>query len=227
MNIERRSLLKGLALGGIAGAAMGASSLSLGKAILGGRAQALPTLVLVKGDAGAAFLEGVRHSPMARHADALNSDLGLDFILALQRRLDSGQPQRIIGLVDDASAALVLDLARSSGARIHWLGQHSVGAAGSRHQVLSAERAHACALQLGRQLQACGGGFDLTAQRQQGQRSLNLAAAPRGGDASAQWAASLGHSLAGLGGTDIAPAPRIAQRHPALAGHFVSFSIEA
>lgn len=124
MNIERRSLLKGLALGGIAGAAMGASSLSLGKAILGGRAQALPTLVLVKGDAGAAFLEGVRHSPMARHADALHSDLGLDFILALQRRLDSGQPQRIIGLVDDASAALVLDLARSSGARIHWLGQH-------------------------------------------------------------------------------------------------------
>lgn len=228
MNIERRSLLKGMALGGLAGVAMGSSGLAMSKAMLGGQAQALPTLVLVNGEAlGTAFVEGVKASPAARFAEVQRTDLSLDFVLGLQQRLDSGRPQRIIGLVDDASAALILDLARSSGARVQWLGQHSANGSHSRHQSLSAERAHGCAVQLGHSLQACGSGFALSDQPQHGGAPLHLAAAPRHTDSQGQWATTLGHTLAGLGGTDTAQAPRTALRHPALAGQFVSFSIEA
>ncbi|MFZ6045382.1 hypothetical protein ACFW0H_04570 [Pseudomonas sp. CR3202] len=227
MNIERRTLLKGMALGGLAGAAMGVSSLAMSKAMLGGQAQPLPTLVLVDGEAaGKAFLAGVGSSPAAGKAEVQRTGLGLDFILGLEKRLRSGQPQRIIGLVDDASAALILDLARSSGARVQWLGQHSATGGASRHHLLSADSAQGCALHLGQQLHACGGGFSLSEQNPLGGRPLKLAGARRSGG-SAQWAASLGHSLASLGTADSTAAPRIASHQPALAGQFVSFSIVA
>ncbi|AOE83194.1 hypothetical protein [Pseudomonas sp. TCU-HL1] len=227
MNIERRTLLKGMALGGLAGAAMGASSLAMTKAMLGGQTQPLPTLVLVDGQAaGNAFLAGVGASAAAGKAEVQRTDLGLDFVLGLQKRLLSGQPQRIIGLVDDASAALILDLARSSGARVQWLGQHSALAGGTRHQLLSADSAQGCALRLGQQLHACGGGFSLSGEHPLGGRPLKLASAARSGG-SAQWAASLGHSLASLGTADSGAAPGLASQLPALAGQFVSFSIVA
>nr|AAM92192.1 PcuX [Pseudomonas mendocina] len=225
MNIERRTLLKGMALGGLAGAAMGAFGLAMTKAMLGGQAQPLPTLVLVDGEAaGAAFLAGVGSSPAASKAEVQRTDLGLDFVLGLEKRLRSGQQQRIIGLVDDASAALILDLARSSGARVQWLGQHSAAAGSSRHRLLSADSAQGCSLRLGQQLHACGGGFSLSEQHPLGGQPLNLAGAARSGG-SAQWAASIGHDLASLGGDDSSAAPRIANHYPALTGQFVSFSI--
>jgi hypothetical protein len=226
MNIERRILLKGMALGALAGAAMGASSLAMTKAMLDGQAQPMPTLVLVDGEAaGKAFLAGVGSSLAAR-AEVQRTDLGLDFILGLEKRLQSGQPQRIIGLVDDASAALILDLARSSGARVQWLGQHSAMAGATRHHLLSADSARGCALRLGQQLHACGGGFSLSEEHPLGGKPLRLAGAARSGG-SAQWAASLGHSLASLGAADGGVAPHLASQHPALAGQFVSFSIVA
>ncbi|MDH4567183.1 hypothetical protein E8E95_10875 [Pseudomonas sp. BN414] len=227
MNIERRTLLKGMALGGLTGIAMGGSSLAMTKAMLGGQARPMPTLVLVDdGAAGKAFLAGVGSSPAAGNAEVQRADLGLDFILGLEKRLRSGQPQRIIGLVDDASAALILDLARSNGARVQWLGQHSAIAGATRHHLLSADSAQGCALHLGQQLHACGGGFSLSEQHPLGGQPLKLTGAARSGG-SAQWAASLGYSLAGLGGADSSAAPRIASHQPALAGQFVSFSIVA
>jgi hypothetical protein len=226
MNIERRTLLKGMALGGLAGAAMSTSSLAMTRTMLNGQAQPLPTLVLVDGEAaGKAFLTGVGSSAAAK-AEVQRTGLGLDFLLGLEKRLHSGQPQRIIGLVDDASAALILDLARSSGARVQWLGQHSAVAGATRHRLLSADSARGCSLRLGEQLHACGGGFSLSEEHPLGGRPLQLAGAARSGG-SAQWAASLGHSLASLGSADSATAPRLASHYPALAGQFVSFSILA
>ena len=46
MNLERRSLLKGMALGGLAGIAMGGSGLALARSVAGGAA-AQPMLVLI------------------------------------------------------------------------------------------------------------------------------------------------------------------------------------
>lgn len=231
MNVERRSLLKGMALGSLAGVAsmaLGGSGLALANAATG-RAASRPTLVLVSAEvAKSAFLQGVNANPAAQQFKVQRSDLSLDFVLSLQQRLRSGQPQRIIGLVDDASAALIVDVARSSGARVQWLGQHSASANRSQHRLLSADAANGCALQLGLQLNACGSGFSLSEQRLLGQQKpLQLGSAARSAAASEQWAATLGYNLASLGDANPGQAPLIASRSAPLTGNFVSFSIEA
>ncbi len=230
MNVERRVLLKGMALGSLAGVAMSSSGLAMANSVLGGQPRTpLPTLALVSGEvAASAFLEGVTASPAARQVKVQRTDLSLDFILGLEKRLSSGQPQRIIGLVDDASAALIIDLARSAGARVQWLGQHRATATASAHHLLSAEAASGCASQLGLHLNACGTGFSLSEQRIGGQRApLQLAAAARSNAGSEQWAATLGYSLATLGTAHTGQAPLVASRQSPLTGNFVSFSIEA
>ena len=130
MNVNRRSLLKGMAVGGLAGAAMASSGLSMAASALGSKAA--PTLALVSGEvAESAFLQGLSASPVASQIKVQRTDLNLDFMLSLEKSLRSGKPQRIIGLVDDASATLIVDMARSAGARIHWLDQHNARNAAS------------------------------------------------------------------------------------------------
>lgn len=228
MNLERRSLLKGMALGGLAGIAMGGSGLALARGVAGS-AVAQPTLVLISPVvAGSAFLQGLAANPAAARAELLRSDASLAFVRELQQRLEAGRPQRIVGLLDDASAALVVDLARSAGARVQWLGEHSADARASRHRLITADAAHGHALQLGLQLDACGAGFDLREQCPLGSRQpLRLGAAGRSAGNAEQWAATLGYGLASLGAQPPAPAPLVAGRPSPLAGHFVSFSIQA
>lgn len=230
MNVERRTVLKGLALSSLAGIAMGSSGLSMANSVLGARPQpALPTLALVSHEvAESVFLQGVNASPAGRQVKVQRTDLSLGFILGFEQRLRSGQPQRIIGLVDDASAALIVDLARSAGARVQWLGQHRATPLASQHRLLSAEAASGCAPQLGLSLNACGSGFSLTEQRMHGlQAPLQVSAAARNSVGSDQWAATLGYTLAALGTTSDGRAPLIAHRPSPLTGNFVSFSIEA
>lgn len=225
MNVQRRSLLKGMALGGFAGLTLG-SPLTFA-AGTGAASAARPTLALVSdAAAGSAFLQGVDATAAGKRLEIQRTDLGLDFIGAFEQRLRSGQPTRIIGLVDDASATLIVDLARSAGARVQWLGQHAVEAGQSRHRLQSSAAAHGCALQLGQHLKACGAGFSLSEQRvQSGQTTLELAAQGHG-SASEQWAASLGFVLASLGRFDSAAAPKLAATSAPVTGNFVSFSIE-
>ena len=230
MNIERRLLLKGMALSSLAGMVVSSSGLTMANTVLGAQARpALPTLALVSGEvAESAFLQGINASPAAKQVKIQRSDLSLDFILSLEKRLRSGQPQRIIGLVDDASAALIIDLARSAGARVQWLGQHRATANASHHRLLSAEAASDCAPQLGLNLNACGTGFSLIEQRIHGhQAPLQASAAPRNNAGSEQWAATLGYTLAALGTANVGQAPLVASRPSPLTGNFVSFSIEA
>ncbi|MGH8333634.1 MAG: hypothetical protein ACRER3_14830, partial [Pseudomonas fluorescens] len=202
MNVERRLVLKGMALGGLAGVAMSSTGLTMANGVLGGQAQpGLPTLALVSGEvAESAFLQGISASPADRQVKVQRTDLSLDFILGLEKRLRSGQPQRIIGLVDDASAALIIDLARSTGARVQWIGQHRATANASQHRLITAEAASGCAPQLGLNLNACGTGFSLSEHRVYSQQvPLQLSAATRSSAGSEQWAATLGYSLATLG----------------------------
>lgn len=228
IQVERRSLLKGMALGGLAGVVMGSSGLSLANSVLGRTAPGqLPVLALVgTGAAGAAFVQGLEASPAAAQVQVLPANLQLQALLQLQQRLAGGRPQRLIGLLDDASATLLVDLARSAGARVQWLGQHSAHAHRSEHRLLSAGSAHGCALQLGQQLHRCGQGFSLHEQRLHSPApTLQTSTASRttGDD---QWAASLGYALAVLGSTDTGQAPRVARRAQAPTGTYVSFSIE-
>lgn len=228
MNVERRSLLKGMALGGIAGVALSSSGLSLANSVLGRHVPAqAASLALVSAEvAGSAFVQGLQASPAAPPLQVMPAALDLTALLALQQRLGSGQPQRLIGLLDDASAALLVDLARSVGARVQWLGQHSSVAGRSQHRLLSAQTTHGCALQLGQQLHTCGQGFSLHEQRLHTPTPTLQLASARHSQGSDQWAATLGYALSVLGSTDTGQAPLVASRPATLTGTYMSFSIE-
>jgi len=225
MNVQRRSFLKGMGLGGFAGLTLG-SPLSFASGT-GAASAARPILVLVSEAAvGSAFLQGIDASAAGKPLEVQRTDLGLEFIGTVGQRLRSTWPTRIIGLVDDASATLIVDLARSAGARLQWLGQHAVEAGQSRHCLQSSAAARGCALQLGQHLKACGADFRLREQRvQSGQTILELAM-QGDGSAGGQWAASLGFVLASLGRFDGATAPKLAATSAPAIGNFVSFSIE-
>lgn len=229
MNVERRSLLKGMALGGLAGVAMSSSGLSLANSMLGRPVPAqAASLALVSAEvAGSAFVQGLQASAAAPQVQVMPAGHDLAVLLGLQQRFASGQPQRLIGLMDDASAALIIDLARSAGARVQWLGQHSAAGGHSRHRLLSAQTAHGCALQLGHQLNSCGHGFDLHEQRLHSPTpTLQLATGSRRHAGHDQWAATLGYALAALGSTDTGQAPLAANLPGVLTGTYVSFSIQ-
>lgn len=210
MSIERRSVLKGMALG--------SAALALGQTGLTQAAQAAtanlrsPVLVLVN-DAAAqsAFVDGVKANPSVAHASLLQVDSNLDFITAFQQRLRTLKGERIVGLVDDASGMLLLDLARSAGARVHWSGQHVTQQGISRHRVSVTDNNAKCVRQFAEFAPNCSRPTEMNEQ------TLS---------ASRHWASSLGFALAAVD-----PSRRYLRTTPpnhsrAVDGHFVSFSIE-
>lgn len=229
MSVNRRFVLKGMALGGAAALTLGnpAQALASLGAAPAATTAATPTLVLVNaGPAEPIFLQGARAAlgPQMR-VQRVGSDLVT--IVEFERELRRGRPLRVIGLLDDASATLVVDMARSAGARVQWLGQHAAAAGFTRHRLLSTEVAEGCSRQLSRQLHACGAGFSLTEERQNSTASpRQLAAAPRSEAHSGQWAGSLGYLLATLGNRQILP-PVAAGSGIPVTGSYVSFSIES
>lgn len=228
MDANRRFMLKSLALSSIAGLSMGGSVRALaGTTAAPATATAVkPVLALVNpGAAELDFLHGAMAVGSRLQVQRVGRDLG--FMLDFERLLRSGRPMRVIGLLDDASATLVVDMARSAGARVQWLGQHTAEAGFTRHHVLNTDIAEGCSRQLGRQLHACGVDFSLTEERQNGTRApRQLAGSSRRGSRSGQWATSIGYLMASLG----TPAARTAPSAPAtnrpVTGSFVSFSIE-
>ncbi|WP_150303164.1 hypothetical protein [Pseudomonas saliphila] len=230
MSVNRRFVLKGLALGSAAGLALGGSAQALAgfATAPASNTVALPAWVLVNGGAAEAdFLHGARAALGAQvQVQRVGSDLA--FMLDFERQLRSGQPLRVIGLLDDASAALVVDMARSAGARVQWLGQHTAEAGLTRHRLLNTDIAEGCSRQLSRQLHACGAGFSLSEERQNSAAlPRQLAATSRKGKQSGQWASSVGYLLASLGTRQLLSSPRAPATSMPFTGSYVSFSIEA
>lgn len=222
MSMKRRCVLKGMALSGAA-LTLGRWDSALAAPIAPRTAATTPVRVFTDGGAAESlFLQGAR----AAGGTLLLEHIGRDthFILALERQLRSGEPLRLIGLLDDAAATLVVDMARSSGARMRWLGQHSAVGKSSRHYLLEADGAAGCARQLGQQLTACGADFMGVAENAQGE-SLPLAGSALGGAGAAQWASTLGYLLAGLH-TPRRLGSRAPEALTPVSGNFVSFSIE-
>ncbi|OYD22655.1 hypothetical protein [Oceanimonas baumannii] len=211
MSIERRSVLKGMALGGLAGLTLGRAG-SASAAPVAGSPAGKPLLMLVSGaEAEAAFMAGVRANPAGQSAILLRTDSGMEFLSALQQRLHGARNERIIGLVDDASGALILSLARSAGARLHWSGQHVSEGGQSRHRLSVTSDAGACIGQFAALSEECDRPSALSEQI--------LAAGP-------QWAPALAFAL-----TSPEPGRRYLRAAPPTRaavpnGHYVSFSIE-
>ncbi|HZJ94332.1 MAG TPA: hypothetical protein VFD11_01965 [Thiopseudomonas sp.] len=209
MSIKRRTVLKGMALG--------SAALALGQAGLSQAAQATvnlrkPILVLVSdATAQSAFVDGVKANPSVAQTSLLTVDSSLSCIADLQQRLSTSKGERIVGLVDDASGILLLDLARSAGVQVHWVGQHVTKKGNSRHRVSVTEKTSSCVQQFAEFAQGCSRPMAITEQ--------TLAA-------NRHWASSLGFALASLD-----PSRRYLRTTPpkhnhAVDGHFVSFSIE-
>ena len=227
MSVDRRFVLKGMALGSLAGLTMGAAlpsvaGLNAAPSSRAGR----PLVALVRQDAqDSAFVQGIRAAGSQLKLQPVDTSLG--FMLELESQLRSGQPMRMVGLLDDASAALVLDLARSAGARVNWIGQHTAAADHSRHHLLNTQLTEGCSRQLSRQLHACGAGFTLHEERQSSVAPARQLAGPaRRTEHAEQWAASLGYLLSTLGEHRAATAPLVSASRTPLTGSFVSFSIE-
>src|SRR5690606_12140846 len=132
MSMDRRFVLTGMALGSPAGLALGRAPPGLGAApgppprsasrpavvlVNPGAAHgsprssaARPALVLVnQGAEQSAFVQGARATGAAVQVRQIGGDL--TDLLSLQSQLSSGRKMRLIGLLDDASAALVVDMA--------------------------------------------------------------------------------------------------------------------
>lgn len=229
MDTNRRFVLKSIALSGMAGLTIGGPIRALaGTADMADEISVdQPALALVSESVAASlFLHGAMAASGSQlRVQKASQDLG--FMLDFERQLRSGQPQRIIGLLDDAAATLVVDLARSAGARIQWLGQHTAQGGVTRHHLLTTDIAAGCIRQLSHQLQACGAAFSLYQARLHGTAPHQLAEHSHTTGQSAQWASALGYALASLGKHTSAGAPFAAAANTPITGSFVSFSIQA
>jgi len=229
MNVDRRFVLKGMALGSLAGLTMGGSLSALAGVIHAPvKSVARPALALVsEGAAESAFVQGAR-AAIGRSLQVRQIGWELSDLRDFERQLSKGNHKHVIGLLDDASAGLVMDMARNVGARVHWLGQHTAEAGLTRHYLLNTDLAEGCARQLSRQLHACGAGFTLYEERQNSAAGVRHLTGPsRAGEPSEQWAASVGYLLGSLGMRRLAMAPLVPASKTPLTGSFVSFSIEA
>ena len=136
MQTDRRSLLKGLAAAGLAVSGMGwaqAATATAGKtaSAVAGSADVLAVTSYLHGSAlDAAFVAGVQSTARGAAHTGLQ---GLDSAAfnQLGELLADGQETLLVGLLDDASATLVLDLVRSAGGRVLAVDNHRVDATAS------------------------------------------------------------------------------------------------
>jgi len=220
MDMQRRLLLKSMV---VLGSAPGLGLLGSGPAQSAAQtaaAQSAPVLVLVSGETGkSSFLQGIK---AARGATAMlqvcEVDSGLGSLQALQHTIQAMQKGYVVGLVDDASGTLIVDLARATGARMHWLGQHAVNATQSRHR-LSGDSVIAGDALFRDRLIARGFAAD--------PMSYKFASYIRNGAPDGrQWAADLGFVLTDTSQVAFSTIPQADSGLAPLTGHFVSFAFE-
>ena len=135
MTTDRRSILKGLASAGLVMATMPwaqakPSSGTPGRAVHGDGPPHVTALV--SGSAlDAAFMAGVRQAIDTPSGQGLSAQplQGLDAatFARLNRLLNDDNATLLVGLIDDASAAVVIDLVRSAGGRMLSVQHHRVG----------------------------------------------------------------------------------------------------
>ncbi len=228
MSMKRRTLLKGMALGGLAAPLLASPLTVLANATFAPVAgMKRPTLVLVDSAAETTFVHGAR-AAAGSALQILFADRSLAFVRELEHRLRDKRPVRMIGLLKNADAAPLLDVIRAAGLGIPWLGQHSANAQHSRHRLLTTSKTAGCASQLGRQLEECGAGFSISEDRpDQPAPALKADVGARSADFPDQWATSVGWLLAATRTQAAGAAPLLPSVRTPLVGSFVSFLVES
>lgn len=186
-------------------------------------------LVLVSNsEAQTAFLRGAQSAQPSQPIKTADTATGNAYLTELDALLSTQQPARVIGLVDNANAALVLSMARRHGAQLAWLGQHNSAKGHSQHQLISANTTKDCAVAWGRHIDACGVSFTLrgsTAHSRMPTFALTNKTQPL--TPSDDWATSLGYLLAAIDHDSALPATPLVPSNTPLQGQFVSFVIQA
>jgi hypothetical protein len=142
MEIDRRLVLNGMVAAGLIGLPVTKSDASPARTSNATIAQdERRRFVLVNESAmNSTFLVGVGASPLGTDLEIFRSDLSMDFVKTLKEVLRSAPPTRIIGLVDDGAGAFIIQMARASGARLPWLGQHTAMGTHARHHIMQANQ---------------------------------------------------------------------------------------
>lgn len=234
MDANRRAFLKGVALSGFAlatpGFAAGNIFSDLPKSRKSGIHMPIVALINTLPDESA-FLAGIRlardHQRSSHPVTVQRCDRGLRFLKSLNTLLQSGERTQILGLVDDASAAIIIDLARSAGVRMPWLGQHAVSAVQARHSILTADAEHGRSLRFAQELNTRDAGSYLAEEPVTGQDGLHrMAIATPKTPSDGSWATSLGFAMASRETASSAQSPWVGSSAVAapLLGTFVSFS---
>lgn len=228
MIVNRRFVLKGMALSGMAGLALSNAVPGLANPLPAASTPSAahrPVIALsVRGAAETLFLQGAE-AALGQTVSVHRPGQDLSSLLALERQLQNSQPVRVIGLLDDASATLTLDIARSAGARIQWLGHHHSTGPVTRHRLLSTDLSQTCSQSFNQYLNACSASYsrhDAFGAPSSGQ---HLSTAVHRSAEAPEWASSLGYLLASLGREPVMTAPVPSSNAP-LGGSFVSFLIE-
>lgn len=144
MTMSRRTILKGLALGGVAAPVLGRSLPSLAAAADVSAAPA--TLLLVPaGTRGNAFEQGARTAIGDARLSVREARSDLSLLREIEALVRGGTNARVLGLLDDAVATPLLDVARGAGACLFWLGHHIVGRHGAQHRCQPTVATEACA----------------------------------------------------------------------------------
>lgn len=122
MNTARRNVLKGIvALGS-------ASALSLVSPLWASSSDIANNsihLIVANDNVGDAFYQGANTIQSIVIQSSLHSATSLPFLEKYQNLLKT-KGQRIFGLVDDASAVLIMDFARTANARVLWHKDHVI-----------------------------------------------------------------------------------------------------
>lgn len=230
MTIDRRTVVKGMGLFGLSVPFLGRSVTAPATPGEAAMAERGSTVLLVSaGAADSAFVHGARAGVGASGLTLLEASRELAFVLGFEQALRDGQPTRAMGMLDDALATLLIDLARSAGARVPWIGHHGCHASGSRHHRLSSTpTTERCAARLSAQLHLGVDGFmPVDEDRNRVPVVRGIATGARSADRADHWAAMLGYMLASPGTGDPGPAPTFRAGRTPLAGSFVSFLIES
>jgi hypothetical protein len=148
----------------------------------------------------------------------------------LMRILASGEQRLLLGLVDDGVAALVVEMARDAGARLRWLGHHSVRGHETRHRLLTASRGDGELF--AQALEACAVPSVITDCSLVGPKEeFSISQGIRASPTTLTWAAALGGALASAAA--IRPGSHRPSSTPGSfstagtdSGSFVSFSLE-
>lgn len=121
MNTARRNVLKGIVALGSASALNLVSPLWASSNIANNPIH----LIVANDDVGHAFYKGANTVQSIAIQSSLHSATSLPFLEKYQNLLKT-KGQRIFGLVDDASAVLIMDFARSANARVLWQKDHVI-----------------------------------------------------------------------------------------------------